>query len=512
MRSLLIAAAILPAVAPAATLAGRIIEDHTGSPVPSASVQMTTGSLRGLAADLETDGQGRFEAPGLPEGEYRVEVTKPNYLKATIRLHLTTQGIDTKIRLIRCAVITGQVTDRDGLPFPSATVFAMAKPAEGKPLQRNFDSGHFARVDQRGNYRLYDLPPGQYLVALSYGASSATFGSSGGLPPPSLPGSGVMFYPDNSRPQVFELSAGEERHNLNFSVTPTALFSIRGAVTMPDPKEGFWVVLTPTDQPAIAVAVASFRKPGEFRLEGIPPGSYDLVAFGPDDGFGWRGAVFPKESDPMFARVHLDVGGQNIEGISLTPEAGKPIHFLLRLATGAGAFCPATAELALTQVEDFATMTDRTLGLKAEQDASVPFLVPEHYSMSLTGLGDNCVLISDPIFDAAQAPNPVVLTVGPAGAIRGKLDSAGQPPSNFTVVLIHADAPDTVLATVPDAQSQFAFTGLKPGKYRIAAQSAASGSRWMAGADQAANQAIEIEVHPGSSLQIDLATPVEARQ
>lgn len=496
--------ALLP-MASAATLTGRIIEDHTGIPVPSASVRMTTGSLRGLAADLETDGRGRFEAPGLPEGEYRIEVTRPNYLPATLRLRLTAAGLDTTVRLIHCAVISGQVIDRQGQPVASATVFAMAKPADGKPLQRDFTTGHYARVDKAGNYRLYNLPPGQYLIALSYGASSATYGSSGGNPPPSFPGSGVYFYPNNSRPQTVELSAGEERRNLSFSVVPGSLYTIKGTVTMPDPKQSFWVVLTPADQPAIAVAVASFNKSGEFLLEGIPPGSYSLMAFGPANGFGWRGAVFTRDQ-PLFARVPVNLGGQNIEGLALTPQKGKPVNFLLRLAPGAGAFCAATADLALTQVEDFATMTDRTLALKAEQPSSVPFLVPEHYAIALTGLGDNCVLTSDAIFDAGQPPDPVILTVGPAGAIRGKLDAGKQSPSQFTVVLMAGDGLDEsqpVLAVIPDSQSQFAFTGLRPGRYRIAAQPVVSGSHWFASGDQS----IELEVHAGSSLQIDLAAP-----
>ena len=42
----------------------------------------------GLAADLETDGEGRFLAPELDPGEYRIEISRPNYVSATLRLSL----------------------------------------------------------------------------------------------------------------------------------------------------------------------------------------------------------------------------------------------------------------------------------------------------------------------------------------------------------------------------------------------------------------------------------------
>src|SRR5260221_12083378 len=66
--------------ASAATINGRIVEDHSGSPVASASVRIVKTSVRGLQADLETDGDGRFDAPELTAGDYRLEISKPNYL------------------------------------------------------------------------------------------------------------------------------------------------------------------------------------------------------------------------------------------------------------------------------------------------------------------------------------------------------------------------------------------------------------------------------------------------
>jgi hypothetical protein len=60
---------------------------------------------------------------------------------------------------------------------------------------------------------------------------------------------------------------------------------------------------------------------------------------------------------------------------------------------------------------------------------------------------------------------------------------------------------------IPDAESRFSFTSLRPGKYRIAAKPAGDGaeSRWAADL----KQMTEIQVAGGSAVEVDLASPVQ---
>ena len=72
------------------------------------------------------------------------------------------------LRLPRGAVITGVVLDVDGQPAAGIAVSALARRYIGTPGERRYLSGRARRVspsDDRGVYRIYGLPAGEYVVA-----------------------------------------------------------------------------------------------------------------------------------------------------------------------------------------------------------------------------------------------------------------------------------------------------------------------------------------------------------
>src|SRR5215467_1783418 len=127
----------------AATLDGRVVEDHTGNPLASVELRVHRAGQRTLAAHLETDTSGAFHAENLPDGDYRIEAVKTNYVDATLRTHNVSSGV--LIRLVRCGVITGQVLDGQGQPVLGAFIYVMPKPANGAPPRPLTSS--YTRVD-----------------------------------------------------------------------------------------------------------------------------------------------------------------------------------------------------------------------------------------------------------------------------------------------------------------------------------------------------------------------------
>src|SRR5258706_4741596 len=312
---------------------GKVLQDHTGAALPSAEIKIWKPGVRILAADLETDREGRFRAPGLPAGEYRVEVSKPSHVATAMQLKLM-PGEPVMFRLVRCGSISGKVTDSQNRPVRGATVYAISKPAGDSPLRPydNVGGGRLGPVDASGHYRIYNLPPGQYVIAVSYGASTLAVGSSGDETIDPTIGSGMTLYPSNARPQTFTISGGEEFRGADFSLAQTTLYSVSGRVALPAASRFvYWLALASVDQPGIAFAVTQAKPEGEFHFKGIAPGSYFLFASGPSNARNSRGAFLPQ--DAYYSRARVDVGGQNIEALSISVDHGRTLAVSLRPAT-----------------------------------------------------------------------------------------------------------------------------------------------------------------------------------
>jgi hypothetical protein len=203
------------------TWKAEIVEDHTGNPLASVEVRVYKTGQRTLAAHLETDSSGRFRAPGLADGEYRIEATKANFVGATVRLQAIAGGVAHPPGALR-NVITGQVVDAQGQPVLGTTVYAMPKPVNG-PLMPF--SAPRCRPAARGS-----TSTGSTACTACRRASTRWWrrmgrrprcsDRRGGAEVRSGIGSGVQVYPTNQRPQFFAVTGGEQYRNIDFSIVP----------------------------------------------------------------------------------------------------------------------------------------------------------------------------------------------------------------------------------------------------------------------------------------------------
>jgi hypothetical protein len=199
---------------------------------------------------------------------------------------------------------------------------------------------------------------------------------------------------------------------------------------------------------------------------------------------------------------------ENLEGITVVPEKGRSVNLVLHTSGN----CPATAQVTLAPLEDWGAQLDHRVTITTAKEETVSSLAPSRYSISAVDSG--ACSVSKSIVDLAGIGDPGLVTVelAPAGSIRGRLDAGGRRVTDFAAVLLAAnfdDSANAVHIAVPEADGKFEFSGLPPGRYRIAAKpvAEASQSRWLS---EAATM-LEFEVRGGASLEMNLAAPPATR-
>lgn len=161
--------------AASAVLAGALVAADNGQPVRKAVVRLTSASPR-MVRTTTSDGEGRWSFIDLPAGEYTLSAARPGYLEMVygarqpgaarrgtpIRIDAG-QRIETlSLPLPRAAVISGIVTDEFGDPAHNVSVRALRYVfANGERIVQTAAS---AVTDDRGEYRVAGLAPGEYLV------------------------------------------------------------------------------------------------------------------------------------------------------------------------------------------------------------------------------------------------------------------------------------------------------------------------------------------------------------
>jgi hypothetical protein len=150
-----------------------VVAADSGRPVKRARVFVTAAEVPGGRGVL-TDDTGTFELTELPAGRYTLTVSKSGFvslaygqrrpLQAGTPLQLgdgeQLKGVE--FRLPRGGVISGRIVDEDGEPVPGATVRVMRY--QYMQGDRRLTPAGSGQTDDRGQYRVWGLMPGDYYV------------------------------------------------------------------------------------------------------------------------------------------------------------------------------------------------------------------------------------------------------------------------------------------------------------------------------------------------------------
>lgn len=281
------------------------------------------------AIKATTDADGNYRITGIPTGSYQVSPMAPAYVVTDLvatrergRTLLLAEGEDVQdvdFSLERGGVIAGRVTDANGRPVVEERL-TLVSADQSKQNQQNFGPfmGAGATTDDRGVYRIYGLPPGQYKI--SVGRDDDNYYSSLGVGRVTYK---RTFYPDATDPaeaKIIEITEGSEATNIDISlgqILPGFLASgkvVDGETGRPVTglRLGLRRVLNNNYEGVNGSVIANSQ--GEFRLENISPGKYAVLIL-PLPGTETR-------ADPVsFEVVDQDVSGllvKTLNGLSIS--------------------------------------------------------------------------------------------------------------------------------------------------------------------------------------------------
>ena len=293
-----------------------------------------------------TGSDGRFLIPNVRPGRYRAEVTRPGYVRRTLGVAVFGgQTEDLRAPLMPTAAISGRVYGSSGEPLGNVDVAALTPSyLNGRrtlaPLQT-------VRTDDRGEYRLFWLPPGRYYVRATHpdaqGPMERMMGASGFVSmffSTARPGFNVVrstgdpaaaslpltqpaetqpverympvYFPGTIAEQaalVVDLSPGADAGGVDIPLAPVRARHVRGVVINGATGQLAQYAGLEVDGSDVGRA----PPPGFFARDALkidPEGSFDLTLFpGPHTLMGTAGTGV--------GYAFVDVGDADIEGVQI---------------------------------------------------------------------------------------------------------------------------------------------------------------------------------------------------
>jgi protocatechuate 3,4-dioxygenase beta subunit len=155
----------LSSEAAGADLQGVVVRAGGTEPVTKANIALQDISENSRTFTTVSSDDGKFIIRGVPAGKYELTVTRPGYVQSdqSLRLEDDPRPRNVIVALNPTGAISGRIFDEFGEPVIGAEVRAMKSFYQrgGRiliPMQS-------AVTDDRGEYRLFWLPPGRYSVS-----------------------------------------------------------------------------------------------------------------------------------------------------------------------------------------------------------------------------------------------------------------------------------------------------------------------------------------------------------
>jgi len=479
------------------TVDGVVVKSTTGEGIKRVTVQLTPLGGGQQSYSALTENNGRFVLRDIAPGRYAIYASGNGYVEqaaengkagSQTRILLLSPGENTSglaFRLVPPGVITGTVYDEDGEPVMSAQVRAMR--VTGSGAHRPAGESGSEQTNDLGEYRIWGLQRGKYLVAATYRAPES------GQPQPTDQVYLPTFHPstpDTSQATVVDVEPGSETSGVDVDLRQAHAVAVRGRVMVDAPMKtlkGIFVSLVPrsADGSYSFSNSANYGSPvqddaGNFEIRSVPPGPYNVMAFWND---GRR---------QLGAKVPIELSSANLDDVTVLLSNPTTLSGRFRLEGG--------SQFDFMRLGLMLQSTDSTAGsdsarIKSDGTFVIPSVFDGNYRVSVLGFpeeyyvksaqqGRTEVLVSGLAVSRSMPPSAIEITLSAdGGRVDGTVLHDQSPVGGALVVLVpdlpHRDNDQMYSMKTADGLGRFSLLGLPPGDFKLFAWESVPGTNYV---------------------------------
>jgi hypothetical protein len=470
-------------------LRGRVLAADTGGPLRRARVSLSAVGT-GQHWSVSTDVDGRYEFTRLPGGRYTLMASKVPYVALQVGQRSpfeagrpiefgegqTVGPLD--MVLPRGCVIAGSVYDDLGEPADSVGILALRQQYfEGR--RQLVPVGRPALTNDVGQYRLYGLPPGTYVIRTLATAWNSMSPLDTGI------SYAATYYPGSiveTEAQPVTVRVGQERLNVNVSlvVTPMARLSGVARDSGGRPLAGGSVTLLqamhgPSSMTASGNGTALVQPDGRFTIPSVAAGEYVLAAYSTSPQIGRRESAW----------LPVLVTGEDLDGLLLTTSPTVSITGRIEFEGNVPPpISPGTVQIRAHDLGEWRGPGPGVGTVHEDRSFEVSGITPGPHVLRVSALPPGWALkavyvgghdVTDAPFEVEHGRNIAGVTVvitNRVTELSGLVsDDLGKPVEDYSLVVFADDAAhwceqSRYLAAVrPDQHGRYVIQGLPPGEY-----------------------------------------------
>jgi hypothetical protein len=498
------------------------------------------GANTNVQLTTKSDRDGRFGFRDLPPGQYTVQIEREGYfglplspggshpvvVNRTVTIAAGQTPANLALALVPGSAVSGRVVDPEGHPVVSSAVQAYRLSyLNGAPT---LQAAGTADTDDRGDYRLFRIPPGEYYLAVTPGQSGARGfgGGRGGRGAIVVTGDPLVrtFHPDvldANVARLFILKGGEDLTGIAINARRSPTIKVSGqvfsSVALPVQTNArgqtrttpIQLILVPrgkntvedqNNRTNLSVPMDS-PTDGKFEFPAVIPGSYDL--FARLNNTTADPATIAEGTTPAsyFGRTSFEAGQQAVSGLSVHIRPGVEVKTYVTV-DGSAAAAANTVRVSLQPDESLRAIpayVGRGGQLQPGPDGIVTFpfvnqgvyrVLPTIVAMNAPARGqrgaaqplanayiediresgmsvyDNGLLVGK------QPPSLVEIVIKTnGGTVQGIVHNAQLQPTAATIVLVPAEPRRQNIALYKTATSfasgHFGMVAVPPGHYKV---------------------------------------------